>query len=78
VLGRYLLLAELLDLVLVSKTRMGTGFDFWNWIHNRKLDFLIFLYTELSMVVSNQPDSWFHFCLEPELEPRFVKRKKEK
>ncbi len=28
------------------------------------------------MMVSNQPDSWFQLCLEPELEPRFVKRKK--
>jgi len=53
---------------------MGTGFDFWNWIQNWKLN--LFFPTELSMIVSNQPDSWFHLGLEPELEPRFVKRKK--
>jgi len=56
---------------------MGIGFDFWNWIQNWKLDFF-FGPRELSMMVSKQPDPWFHLCLEPELEPRFVKRKKEK
>jgi hypothetical protein len=70
--GQVLTLAESLDLVLVSKTQMGTGFDFWNWIQNWKLDFCFA--TESSMMVSNQPHSWLHLCLEP----RFVKRKKEK
>jgi hypothetical protein len=37
--GQVLTLAESLNLVLVSKTRMGTGFDFWNWIQNWKLEF---------------------------------------
>jgi hypothetical protein len=44
----------------------GTGFKTGNWI--------FFSPTESSMMVSNQPDSWLHLCLEP----RFVKRKEGK
>jgi len=39
---------------------------------------ILFCSTESRMMVSNQPDSWFQLCLEPELEPRFVKTKKVK